>query len=193
PGEADAAGERGGEVVRVPLEVEPGREQLVRARLPASGERAGDEAERDGGRARAEAALARDPVDEAKREALRRRDPGERAHAQVLLVDGAIALGHLELVPQLEGDRGDVEAGAEVRARGGRADVDPHAPRPSRDASVTVSDTGGVPTGHGPSGRGAALPHGCAACGSLGRCASVTLSYACLTPGQVPKGQMRAS
>ena len=83
PREADAAGERRREVVRVTLEREPGREQLLDARLDTGGPRAGDEAERD------DAALEPRPRSrgirsvELERPRRGRRVDRERAHAEM--------------------------------------------------------------------------------------------------------------
>src|SRR5205823_13848577 len=64
PGEARAAGERGGEVVAVALELDPMREQRLRVGLVAVGERRRDETQRRHRRTGPEAARARDPVGE---------------------------------------------------------------------------------------------------------------------------------
>ncbi len=125
PREAHAAGERGGEVVGVALEVEAGLEQLVGGRVDAGRERSGDETERDSGRARTEPALARDPLDERERAALRRREARERLHDEVALVHVAVALADLDLVPEIERDARDVEAWAEIGRR--CRSSDPHA------------------------------------------------------------------
>src|SRR5581483_11776276 len=57
------------------------------------------------------------PLDEGERAALRRGEACERLHDEVVLVDVAVALADLHLVPEVERDAGDVEAGAEVRCR----------------------------------------------------------------------------
>ena len=57
PGQAGAAGERGGEVVGMTFERQSLGEQRLGVGFDAGGDRAGDEAERDHGRGRAEAAL----------------------------------------------------------------------------------------------------------------------------------------
>ena len=128
PGEADAADERGREIVGVPLERQPFGEQLVRVGIHARCDRAGNEPERHDGGARPEPALARNPVGERERAALRRGEARECANRQVRLVDRLpVGLADLQLVPEVERNRGDVEAGTEVGARGGCADVDRHA------------------------------------------------------------------
>ena len=128
--------ERGGEVVAVALELEPEREQLVGRELLAR--RRSPPATSPSaiiGRARAEPAGLRDVVGEAKAPAVRGREALERAHAEMVAVDGAVAADELELVPELERGAGAIEAGAEVGGRGRGADADDHRVRPRRGPS----------------------------------------------------------
>ena len=141
PGQADAAGERGGEVVAVALELDALREELLGARGASLRDRGGHEPEGDHRGARAEPALARDRVREGESLPLGRRDAREGAHAEMVDVDLAVlvSLAHLELVPEVERGRRAVEAGAEVRRarRGADASKDRH-----RDASSIASGSG---------------------------------------------------
>ena len=110
------------------LERKPEREQLLGVGLAAGDAAGGDQAERDHGRARAEAARAGDRGGEAEREPVRRRDEAEGADAEMLRVGRLPALvGHLQLVPELERDADAVEAGADVRGRRRRPHRDPQA------------------------------------------------------------------
>src|SRR5207244_7891964 len=147
PREADAAAEHRGQIVVVAFELGTGCEQLVAARVPSRG----DEAERDRRRARAQSPLERDAVDEAEPVALDVREERERAQREVRAVARKLVRAfaghlHLELVGRLDGhlvpaiERGGsgVEAGSEVRARGGCDN--PHG-RTSRTAA-SVGSTG---------------------------------------------------
>src|SRR5918996_918435 len=142
PREADAAGEGGREVVPVPLERETRREELLRVGLAPGGERSRDEPERDHGRARAEPALARDPVRECERAAIGGCDPSERADAEVTLVGLLVSLTDLDLVPEIERHRGAVEGRAEVGGCRRSADPNRHAA-----ASAIASASGSTSTG----------------------------------------------
>src|SRR6516164_1294484 len=84
PREADAAGDRSGEVVRVTLERQPEREQPLGVETLAVDEHRGGQAESDDRRARAEAALAGDADREVEVEAARIRKQGECADSQVV-------------------------------------------------------------------------------------------------------------
>ena len=96
-------------------------------------DRRGDEPERDHGGAGAEPAGLRDVVGEPEAPAVRGSEELERAHAEMVAIDGAVAGGELELVPELERGAGAIEAGAEVGGRGRGADADDHRVRPRRD------------------------------------------------------------
>ena len=123
-----AADERGGEVVRVALELAARLEQLLGVAVRPRGR----EAERDRRRRRAEPALERDPVREAKLLADRVGEERVRPDREVRRVLGQLsrartldhhagALRQLELVPEVERDGSAVEPGAEVGRGGGRA------------------------------------------------------------------------
>src|SRR5207344_1523765 len=86
----------------------------------------GDEPQRDHRGARPEPSLAGDPVHEVEAEPVGGRDALERAHAEVGPVGLAVARGDLELVPEVEGDGGAVEAGTEVGRRRRRAHCELH-------------------------------------------------------------------
>ena len=94
PGEADAARERGGEVVGMPFEVDAECEELLVVRFAAGRERSGDEAERDGRGAGAEPALARDPVGEGEREAVRRVQAREGPKREVVQSPDLVLFQH---------------------------------------------------------------------------------------------------
>src|SRR5204863_6236326 len=83
-------------------------------------------------------ALARDAHRELEPEAARIRDAGERADSQMLSIRLA-ALGDGELVPQVERGGRAVEARADVRRRGGRAD--PHRVRQARTWTIESTST----------------------------------------------------
>ncbi len=102
----------------------PEREQLVRRGLQLPDDHRGDQPERDDRGARAEPARLRDVVGELKAPAVGRNEALERADAEVLAVDGAVARLELELVPEVERGAGAVEAGADVRGRGRGADAE---------------------------------------------------------------------
>src|SRR5215467_3772845 len=122
PGQADAARERRREVVGVPLEPESGLEQLLDARLDLRRPGACDEAERDDRGARPEPALTGDAARPAECPGRRRGVDREGAHAEMRFI-GAIPLGQLELVPEIERGSGCVESGAEVGRRRGCAEA----------------------------------------------------------------------
>ena len=73
------------------LELDPQREQLVGGRLQLPDDRRRDEPERDHRGARAEPALARDPVDEAEAPAVGRGEAREGADAEVRAIGGLVA------------------------------------------------------------------------------------------------------
>ena len=128
PGGARPAQQRGREIVRVALELEPPLQELLGVgRSPERGA-GGDEPERDDGRARPEAAVQRDPVREDEPAALDRSEEAEGADAEVIVAARQIVsaqavhlhpgpLAHLELVPEVERDCRAVEAGADVGGR----------------------------------------------------------------------------
>ena len=133
PRQARAACERGCEVVRVALEVDPEREQLLRIRLALRERRAGDEPERDRRGARPEPARERDAVEEPERAALDRRKASKRLEREMRLVArelvGALsddldarAVGDLELVPEIERAARAIEPRAEVGGARRRAE-----------------------------------------------------------------------
>ena len=137
PDQADAAVERGREVVGVALERQAEPEQLVGRDLAAVDGRAGDEARGDRRSGGAETALERDPIDEAEAVLLDGRDQRERAQGEVPVVgaelagalalddDRVLALLHVQLVPEIERRGSTVEPRPEVRRRRGRADDHP--------------------------------------------------------------------
>src|SRR5206468_5040454 len=86
PGDTDAAEQAGGDVVGVAFEADGVREELGRGGGPARDGAAGDEAERDRRRTRAEAAPERDPVDEAEAIAVDRREQREGSEREVARV-----------------------------------------------------------------------------------------------------------
>src|SRR5262249_10608699 len=140
-GQADAARERGREVVGVALELDAGSEQVVGgAPVPGDGG-GGNEPERDDRGARAEPALARDVVAEREVPAVGRGAGREGAHTEVVGVVRR-AGSELELVPEVERRRGAVEAGTEVRGRRGRAE-DHRAASAIESASGSTGITGG--------------------------------------------------
>ena len=134
------------------LERDPDGEQLLGARV----RRSCDEAERDRGRRRAEPALERNPVREA--EVLSGRVGEQRigAHGKVGFVGGKLgralalddhagAVGHLELVPEIERDGSGVEAGADVgRRRRGAEDGHPRAAAAIASGSASTCSSAGA-------------------------------------------------
>ena len=132
------------EVVSVRLEGQPGREQLLGARV----RRSRDKAERDRSGRRAEPALERNPVDE--REPLARgigeqrvradgevRAVGGELRGALALHDDALPVGHLELVPEVERHGGRVEARPDVGR--GRGSPESHARAAAAMASGSAS------------------------------------------------------
>ena len=112
PAEADAAAQRRGQVVGVPLERQPELEQLVRAELAARDGAGRDEPDGDTRRRGAEPALERDAVDEVEAVPLRAvRDQREGAQREVLGAAwellGALAFERDRHLPFLAG--GDLE------------------------------------------------------------------------------------
>ena len=152
PREREPAEERRGEVVGVRLERDPDGEQLLGARV----RRRRDEAERDRGRRRAEPALERDPVREAEVLSGRVGEQRIRAHGEVGFVGGKLAralaldghagaVGQLELVPEIEGDRSGVEAGTDVgRRRWGAEDGHPRAAAAIASGSASTCSSAGA-------------------------------------------------
>src|SRR5262249_46652078 len=121
------------------------REKLLGTQVEPGDGRSRDEAERDDRRARAEAALARDPVDECKALALDRRKSCERPDSQMVAVGESVPVGYLELVPEIERDRGAVVARPDVCRRRRSADAD----GAHRDAASIASGSGSTGTGSG--------------------------------------------
>ena len=144
PGEGEAAEERSAEIVGVRFERQAGREQLLRARV----RRCRDEPEGDCGRRRSEPALERDRVPEPELLSRRVCEECVRTDGEVVRVarelgrslsldDDAGSVRHLELVPEIECDRGRVEACADVR--GGCGSADDHARAAAAIASGSAS------------------------------------------------------
>src|SRR5439155_10233610 len=147
PGEADAAGQGRPEVVSMSLERQSVGQELLGGRVAAAcHRRGGDKAERDDRRTRAESSFARDPVREREPAAVHGRKAAERAHAEVSELDVPVALGHLELVPEIERDRCAVEPGTEVG--GGRGGTYAHRSA-HRVASTIASGSASTATGGG--------------------------------------------
>ena len=155
--ERHAPGEGGGKVVGVVLEPEPQGQQLVEGRL----RRCGCQPERDRGCRRAEPALEWDPVEESKPLARRVGEKRVRPDREIRAVLGELALAlaldddslagrHVELVPQLEGDRRAVEPRAQVGGGCGCANVHATAQRLSAAAALRIeSGVGSHSTGAG--------------------------------------------
>src|SRR6266511_66163 len=135
PREADPSSERGSEVVRVTLEREPPRKQVLGVDRPGPG---GGEAERDDRRAGAEPARARDPNRELEVEAARILEQRVRANAEMLVI-GLAPFGDDELVPEIQRRRRAVEAGAEVRRRCRRAHA--HRVRHANTSAIASTST----------------------------------------------------
>src|SRR5207247_11113982 len=139
PSQADAAGEGGGEVVRVALERHAACEQLLGAERLARDRACRGEAERDDRRARAEPALARDPARELEAEPARVAEQPEGADAEMAGV-GVAAFAHDALVPEVERGRRAVEPGPEIPRGGRRAHAHrKHAAGPPAIASASGS------------------------------------------------------
>ena len=147
PGEADAARERRGEVVGVALELDARREELLGARGRAPAQLVGsDEAERDHGRARPEAALARDAVDEREAPALDGREPGERPDAEMVEVGGSPSPSDTSSSFQRSSaTAAQSNPGPRFAVRRRRANADDA----HRDAASIASGSGSTATGSG--------------------------------------------
>ena len=140
-GQTGAARERRGEIVGVAFEGETLVQEPLGVGLPAGHVGGSDETERDHGRARPQASLARDAVVELEAEAVGGIDPLEGLDAEVRPVRRA-PVGDDHLVPEVERDRGTVEPGAEVGGGRRGADRDLH-----DAASAMVSGSGGTGIG----------------------------------------------
>ena len=119
PGQADATGQYRGEVVGVALELDARGEQLLRIEGPTGHGAGCEQPECDHGRAGAETALARDAIHELKPPSVGRRGARRRVRRGG---PPRVSLGHLELVPEVERDRGAVESRADVGRARRRAD-----------------------------------------------------------------------
>ena len=125
PGQADAAHERRREVVAVPFERESEREQLVGGQAPGSRRSLPPR-----GRARSSTRWSRGPGRCGMRSVKSKLQPSAGASSsnartpRCAAVDGAVAGPELELVPEVERGAGAVEARADVRRRGRRADAE---------------------------------------------------------------------